>query len=163
MFNDRVLSSGDFTSVTAVKFDEKLLVALSGLLDTFPDLTSVCANYNLSLFTVLSAPMIENLDRLVGSNQSLLYEGVEFCELVEQLSLFYSDADVSYVDLVVERIIRMRIVNTENMAIIAGSTMDEYFMGDADKLKQTLKANPFLLGVYLFVMVKKMVRYGIVK
>ncbi len=36
-------------------------------------------------------------------------------------------------------------------------------MGDADKLKQTLKANPFLMGVYLFVMVKKMVRYGIVK
>lgn len=145
---------------TSIRIDPDMLVALEGLLDTFPELCQLRKKYTMSLFTVLSAPMIVQLDRVVGANQSILYEAVEFMELVDQLSWFYNNGSTyPYLNKVVDRICATRILNNKDTPTISQSTMDEFFMENEDNLRKTLEANPFLLGIYLFVMVCKMVRY----
>jgi hypothetical protein len=145
-------------------FSPDILVTVSEMMDMFPHLEGQTRKHSLNLFTVLSLPMIQSLDRELTSSQDLLSEGVQFLELVTQLSVFYTTPSaVSYVDEVVDRLcgIRHTGVKSTDCMSLSSEAMEEYFVSSQENLRATLKANPFLLGLYLYVLVKSIVRYKV--
>ena len=144
-----------------MRFNSEILVALATQTSNFPLLAQVKGKHSLTLFNVFSPAVIGMLDMEVSANPYVLSEAMNFLEMAEHLGMFYSFGDdhytSSFVDTVRQGAVKMRLswnqsrLREDRRGSLHTELMDEYFVTDGDELGKFLQANPYYMGVYLYL------------
>lgn len=140
----------------------ELVVAVAALFDKFPSLKQLTVKYSLTPFKVVSAPLLQTLDREISSNPDILEEGCSFLEIVNQMSVFYTETTgKSYLDEVFERMLSLRTPPSgyKSEMSLAPEVMSEYFLQNDAKQTQFFDSNPYVFGLYLFVLFWTMTQF----
>ncbi|MDD2819512.1 MAG: hypothetical protein PHN51_12050 [Candidatus Nanopelagicales bacterium] len=141
-------------------FDPAFVLAVHELLDKFPALMTLRDKYRISLFKCLTAPMVEALDRESTGMLDYVEESCSFLELVELLSVFYSTNGDSYLDTLMETLVKIRVPpNYDPKTSLIPETMAEYFVANQHSQKIFLAANPHIFGLYVYVFFWTLTKY----
>ena len=143
------------------RVSQELPVVISSLLVKFPHLKQITDKYSLTPFKILSVPMLETLDREIMAYPDIVNEGCSFLEIVDQVSIFYTEpSSQTYLDEVLRRLFSHRISREgyDGDSSLVPSVMSEYFM--TGSTEHFLKDNPFIFGLYLFVLFHSITQFS---
>lgn len=144
------------------KVSPEFVVAVAALLDKFGSLRHLTDKYSLTTFKVVSMPILQTLDREISANQDILEEGCAFLELVDQLSMFYTEpSERSYIQQAYDKMMGSRTppANYSSAKSLKPEVMVEYFIQNTSDQDVFFQSNPFVFGLYLYVLFWTMTQF----
>jgi hypothetical protein len=150
--------------------DSKLLDVLRLKTIEYPSLDGFVRNEKHTIGAVFTESYLVNIVNYIDGDTALLNECMGFLELANQLSPFYSSPPVltifqsktrttGFVDQVVRSLYRARTFEGDYESL--SRSLREYFLfpsGDTkhtETNKRVFENNPFLIGLYIFMLVSR--------
>ena len=136
------------TKITDI-FQLSYLVNLHEERENFPNIINYLRANQIRPSSLFLPQTLKKLDEDLALRDSLIFEAIDFYDLISFYSIFYFKDSDYIINQVINIIIQSR--TTQNASLmIAKTTIDDFIFSSAEEAHEFLISNKWLIAIYVF-------------